>query len=200
MLPEEIKKFVEEFSKLPSIGPRQATRLAFRLVLAGQSKVEELSRAVFGLKKIKVCPFCFFIFSGEQDRCNICKDPSREKDLFMIVEKETDLISIEKTNKYKGRYLILGELTKSGVLESWQKLRLNLLKKIIEKENDSKKAKEIIIALNPSTYGDLNSSLVEKELKDWAVKISRIGRGIPTGGEIEFSDEDTLIHSISRRE
>ena len=199
MLPEEIKKFVEEFEKLPSIGPRQATRLAFRLISSGQAKLTELSDALSGLKRVKICPRCFFVHSQKNALCPICSDSSRLNDTFMIVEKETELMSIERTKKYKGKYLVLGELTRSGVLEPWQKLRLNTLKKIITNELGGK-AKEIIIALNPSTYGDLNSSLIEKELKDYADKISRLGRGIPTGGEIEFADEDTLSHSLTRRE
>lgn len=199
MLPEEIKKFVEEFEKLPSVGPRQATRLAFRLISAGQSKLSELANAVSGLKKVKICPRCFFVHSEKSALCSICSDVTRFNDTFMVLEKETDLMSIERTKKYKGKYLVLGELTRSGALEPWQKLRLNALKKIINAELGGK-AKEIIIALNPSTYGDLNSSLITKELKDFAEKITRLGRGIPTGGEIEFADEDTLSHSLTRRE
>ena len=200
MLPEEIKKFIEIFEKLPSIGPRQATRLAFRFVSLGTAKIEEIARAIFDLNKIKTCSRCFFIYSGEGDICQRCADKNRQRDIFMVLEKETDLITIERTKKYNGLYLVLGELTKSGVLESWQKLRLGILKKIIEQELPSKKAKEIIIALNPNTYGDLNTSLIEKELKSHAQKISRLGRGIPTGGEIEFADEETLTHSLQRRE
>jgi recombination protein RecR len=200
VLPEEIKKFVEEFEKLPSIGPRQATRLAFRLILSGQAKLSELSDAVSGLKKVKICPRCFFVHSQKNKFCFICSDELRLNDTFMVIEKETDLISIERTGKFKGKYLILGELTRSGVLEPWQKLRLNSLKKIITDEMPDKKVKEIIIALNPTTYGDLNASLIEKELKPFAEKITRLGRGIPTGGEIEFADEETLSHSLTRRE
>lgn len=200
MLPEEIKKFVEEFEKLPSIGPRQATRLAFRLISSGQAKLSELSDAVSGLKKVKICPRCFFVHSQKSKLCFICSDELRLNDTFMVIEKETDLISIERTGKFKGKYLILGELTRSGVLEPWQKLRLNSLKKIITDEMPDKKVKEIIIALNPTTYGDLNASLIEKELKPFAEKITRLGRGIPTGGEIEFADEETLSHSLTRRE
>lgn len=200
MLPEEIKKFVEEFEKLPSVGPRQATRLAFRLISSGQAKLSELVDAVSGLKRVKICPRCFFVHSQKDKLCSICSDASRLNDIFMILEKETELMSIERTGKYKGKYLVLGELTRSGVLEPWQKLRINSLKKIITNEIPDKKAKEIIIALNPTTYGDLNTSLIEKELKPFAEKITRLGRGIPTGGEIEFADEETLSHSLTRRE
>jgi recombination protein RecR len=200
MLPEEIKKFIEEFEKLPSIGPRQATRLAFKLIEGGEEKLNQISDAILKLKNVKTCSQCFFVHSKKTQLCQICLDKNRDNDIFMIVEKETDLISIERTKKYKGRYLVIGELTKSGVLEPWQKLRLNMLKKIISDQIPEKKAKEIIIALNPTTYGDLNTSLIEKELKDFSYKISRLGRGIPTGGEIEFADEETLSYSLTRRQ
>lgn len=123
----------------------------------------------------------------------------------MIVEKETDLISIERTKKFKGRYLILGDLKKGGFLEPEQKLRLNNLKSFIKKscpdpaEGKPCQIEEIIIATNPTTYGDLNAMIIQKELEGYAKKFSRLGRGIPTGGEIEFADEETLEQALERR-
>lgn len=198
MLPEEIKQFVAIFEKLPSIGPRQAIRMAFRLINSGQAKISDTANAIDGLSRIKICPRCFFVHSLKNPTCLICADKSRPHDTFMILEKETELMSIERTGHYKGMYLVLGELTKNGVLEPWQKLRINALKKIIETELAGK-ATEIIIALNPTTHGDLNAKLIENELKNHTLKISRLGRGIPTGGEIEFADEETLSHSLSKR-
>ncbi len=116
----------------------------------------------------------------------------------MIVEKETDLVSIERTKKYRGRYLVLGEMAKGGILDSVQKLRLNQLKFFLKKEFAGK-AEEIIIATNPTTYGDLNAMVIKKELEGTAKKFSRLGRGIPTGGEIEFVDEETLEQALERR-
>jgi len=197
MYPEPIKRFIDVFSKLPSIGPRQATRLAFYLVNSGKSHIEEASKIIAGLKTIKICSECFFIHSNVDKLCNICGDNNRRKDIVMIVEKETDLISIERTRKYNGRYLVLGELTKSGVLESVQKLRLSGLKNLIK--NRDGQIEEIIIGINPTTYGDLNAMLISKEFQGLAKKITRLGRGIPTGGEIEFADEDTLGQALERR-
>ena len=200
MLPEEIKKFVEVFSKIPSIGPRQATRLAFLLTTKQIGSVDVIINALNGLSNVKICTKCFFIHTNNGNLCNICLDKNRVRDIFMVVEKETDLITVEQTGKYKGQYLVIGQLIKSGFLESWQKLRLNTLKKYTEDNLPERKAKEIILALNPNAYGDLTASLIKKELNDYANKISRIGRGIPTGGEIEFADPETLEHSILRRE
>jgi len=200
MLPEPIKKFIEIFSTLPSIGTRQATRLAFKLISSGRAKIEETAGAVSDLKYLKICAQCFFVHQGPPaggNLCDICRDSNRRQDIIAIVEKETDLISLERTKKFKGRYLVLGELSKTGVFESIQKLRLNHLKDWIKKQ--SGQAEEIIIAINPTTFGDLNASMIAKELSAFAKKITRLGRGIPTGGEIEFSDEETLGQALERR-
>jgi recombination protein RecR len=94
--------------------------------------------------------------------------------------------------------LVIGELTRSGALEAWQKSRVQLLKQSIQ-NLPTDKAREIILALNPTTYGDLNAQLLKKELEEYAGSITRLGRGIPTGGEIEFADIDTLSSSLERR-
>ncbi|MBN2198003.1 recombination protein RecR [Candidatus Wolfebacteria bacterium] len=198
MLPEPIKKFIEIFSVLPGIGIRQATRLAFKLIDGGRNKIEETAMAISNLKRLKICQQCFFVHQNKNNLCNICNDPKREKDIIIIVEKETDLISLERTKKFNGQYLILGELSKTGNLEPVQKLRLNHFKDRIKKEF-SGQIKEIIIATNPTTYGDLNASIITKELSLFAQKITRLGRGIPTGGEIEFADEKTLEQALERR-
>lgn len=197
MLPEQIKKFVDIFSKLPAIGPRQATRLAFYLINQGRGELEEAAKALQELGSAKICADCFFVHSNDGELCNICKNPERSSDTIMILEKETQLISVEKTGKYNGRYLILGELTKGGGLGSLQKLRISSLKTKIKEAGG--KIKEIIIATNPTTYGDLNALIVGKELSGLAERFSRLGRGIPTGGEIEFADEETLGEALDRR-
>ncbi len=197
MLPEPIKKFIEIFSTLPSIGTRQATRLAFKLISSGRAKIEETAEVVSDLKYLKICSRCFFVHQNKDNLCNICSDSNRQQNIIAIVEKETDLISLERTKKFKGRYLVLGELSKTGVLESIQKLRLNHLKDWIKKQGGQ--AEEIIIAINPTTFGDLNASMIAKELSPFAKKITRLGRGIPTGGEIEFADEETLGQALERR-
>ncbi len=201
MLPDSIKKFIDIFSKLPSIGPRQATRFAFYLVNLGKSQINEIAAAVADLKNLKICKDCFFVFapSGRSsDRCSICSDPARKRDVIMILEKETDLLSIEKTKKFNGRYLVLGDLKKTGMPDTAQKLRIKSLKThIIDNLNGS--AEEIILAINPTTVGDLSASLIAQELKGYAKKISRLGRGLPTGGEIEFADEETLSSALERR-
>lgn len=205
MLPDPIKKFVVVFSKLPSIGPRQATRLAFYIAGLGKAKINEIADAIAGLSTLTFCERCFRTFTplaaghlGTGTLCSICADPTRLKNLIAIVERETDILSLEKTRKFNGWYLLIGELHKSGELEPEQKNRLANLKTFIKKESTGP-AEEIILAINPTVYGDLNASLLKKELEEYAKKITRLGRGIPTGGEIEFADEDTLGQAIEKR-
>lgn len=193
MLPESIKKFIDSFAKLPGIGPRQATRLAFYIKSLGDAAVGDLSQSILQLKNLKTCAECFFMH--ENKLCPICANPQRDKRVIAIVEKETELISLERTKKFTGVYLVLGELTKNGILNTLQKLRLNSLKARLHQEQ----AEEIILAINPTTYGDISAGVIAQELKGCAKKISRLGRGIPTGGEIEFADEDTLGSALDNR-
>lgn len=197
MLPEPIKKFIEVFSKLPSIGPRMAARLAFFLSGLDKNNLKELEDAFAGLKKVSRCPNCFFIKSGGH-LCGICADPRRDKNVIAIVEKDTDLLSLERARAFQGNYLIIGELAEAGMLTPNEKLRLEHLKDRIKKELGGK-AKEIVIALSPSTLGDFTAELIKKEFAEIAEKITRLGRGIPTGGEIEFADEETLRSALERR-
>jgi len=199
MLPRPIQKFIEMFSSLPSIGPRQAHRLAFHIHALGDKKIKAIAAAVSGLSDIQTCEECYFTYEetgrDQPGHCFICANRDRDRTLIAIVEKETDLMSVEKTKKFNGRYLIIGDLKKDGFLTDQQKKRLNTLRG----GKNKKPAKEIIVALNPTTYGDLNAEAVIREIGDFADKITRLGRGIPTGGEIEFADEATLGSALDHR-
>ncbi len=204
MLPDSIKRFVDAIAGLPGIGPRQATRLAFFLIRRGKTAIANLAESVARLSSINTCANCFLPFevhsrraSGTENLCGICADQKRDQRSIAILEKETDLISLEKSKKWRGRYLILGELSKDGILDIEQKLRIKNLKAFIEKNFG--KADEILIALNPTTLGDIEAGLIVQELKPFAHKITRLGRGLPTGGEIEFADEDTLGGALENR-
>jgi recombination protein RecR len=204
-LPEPVRKLIHLLAELPSIGPRQATRLVFYLLNQGKPALEEVAQAIKGLHAVKTCSRCYFIHQEGGNICDICTDPARDQSIIMIVEKETDLISLEKAGKFKGRYLVLGAIPKIGVMEDWQKARLASLTSFIKKElgpstgSGQGTAKEIILGFNPTSLGDFNASLITKELSGMAKKMTRLGRGLPTGGEIEFADDDTLGAALERR-
>ncbi|MDO8536865.1 MAG: toprim domain-containing protein [bacterium] len=205
-LPEAIRKLSRDLAELPSIGPRQATRLAFYLISQGEESIRNLAQEVDALRDIKICERCFFVHQNKEGLCDICKNPSRRKDIITIVEKETDLISLENTGKFVGRYLILGPIPKTGLLPDPQKLRLQNLKSFIKKElggpstnSGQGKAEEIILGFNPTSVGDFHASILKHELEPFAKKISRLGRGLPTGGEIEFADDETLGNALEKR-
>ncbi len=197
MIPKEIQNFIDEFSKLPAIGPRMATRLAFFILRLDKSNFINLELALKKLGQFAKCERCFFLKDKNEKFCSICSNSQRNPKTIAIVEKETDLLTLEKTGRFKGHYLILGELSERGVLETVQKLRIKTLKKRIEKEFG--KIDEIIIALNLNTFGDFAADMLRQEFKELANKITRLGRGIPTGGEIEFADEETLSSALERR-
>lgn len=198
MIPKPIKKFIDAFSQLPALGPRQATRLAFYLTSLPKATLHELEMSLKELKDLGRCERCLFLKENELKVCRICGDPKRDKDIIAIVEKETDLLSLEKLGAYTGHYFILGKLAEKGVLETAQKLRLEHLKSRIKSEGGI--IKELIIALNPSAIGDFTADMIKREFRELAGKITRLSRGLPTGGEIEFADESTLESSFEHRE
>lgn len=197
-IPKSIRQFVDTFSKFPGIGPRQAIRLAFYIIGQGVSFQKEIVRALEDFKNVGICKQCFYIHENKSGLCDFCEDAERDQDIIAIIEKETDVMSIENTGKFNGRYLVLGNIRKIGILGAEQKLRLQSLKKWIEKELGGK-AKEIIIAINPTSEGDIIAHIIAEDMKPFSLKVSRLGRGIPTGGEIEFADEDTLGSAIEGR-
>jgi recombination protein RecR len=116
-IPPPIQNVVDELSRLPSIGPRQAIRLAFYLIGEGKETIRGLSASIGELKNIKICERCFFIHMNDGALCDICKNPRRAHNIIMVVEKETDLLSLENTGKFAGRYFVIGEIPKTGFLE-----------------------------------------------------------------------------------
>lgn len=196
MIPEQIQRFIDAFSRLPAIGPRMATRLAFYLAALDEKEFERFVRALAGLKDVRRCTQCFFW--GEGDRCSICMDPARNPRMIAIVERETDLLSLERTRAFNGVYLVLGELSHHETLTDEQKRRLASMKERIKKTYGGV-IDEIVIALGPHTLGDFAADMIAQGFKGMAKKITRLGRGIPTGGEVEFADEETLRNALEGR-
>lgn len=196
MYPKSIQKLIDLFSKFPTIGPRTAARFVFYLIKLPQEKFDELLVSITNLRKsIKICSSCFNPFESLNDveLCPICTDNSRDKTLLCIVEKETDLISIEKTKKYKGFYFILGGTV--NLKKNDKNIRTEELKERIKNNG----FKEIIIATNSTTEGETTALFIKRELKPFNIKITRLGRGLPVGGELEYADEETLTSAFEGR-
>lgn len=204
LVPPQIQKAIQALASLPAIGPRQATRLAFYLLNAGPKNIAALIAHLQSLKSVRRCRFCYYFYAPgnkTDSSCDICADTKRDPKTICIVEKETDLLSLEKTHSYTGRYFVLGGHLRHSSTKPEQRetrKRLTHLKDHIEKKLDGV-ADEIIIGINPTSEGDLTAHYIKEELGALAKKISRLGRGIPTGGDIEFADEETLEEALKYR-
>jgi recombination protein RecR len=193
-IPDTLLVAIDELSKLPSIGKKTAQRLALFLVKSDFDAVKKLADSLLDLKtKLKLCKRCFNL--SENDFCSICTNPKREHSILCVVEDINDIVAIEKTNEFNGLYHVLG-----GVLSPLSGIGADDLKikELISRfENES--FKEIILALNPDTEGEATSLYLAKLLKPFGVKVSRIARGIPIGGNLEFTDEITIGKAFLNR-
>jgi len=203
MLSSSIQKLIELFSKFPTIGPRTASRFVFYLIKLPQENFDELIKSIFDLRKnIKTCPFCFDHFENSDTLCPICSNPSRNRKLLSIVEKESDLIAIENTKKYNGLYFIL-----NGNVSALRKndIRVEELEKRIKKPSDiisnAPGFEEIIIATNPTPEGESTALFLERKFKEMPLttKVTRLARGLPMGGELEYADDETLGSALEGR-
>jgi len=216
MYPPVIQKLIDLFSKFPTVGPRTAARFVFYLIKLPQEKFDGFLNSITNLRKsIKICSFCFNPFDAstgsaqaastdsEEKLCSICQNNSRDKTLLCIVEKETDLISIEKTKKYKGLYFILGGTISGLKKNNIEKLKIKELEERIKNPENfdiqGVNLEEIIIATNPTTEGEATALYIERELKQLGKKITHLGRGLPVGGELEYADEETLGSAFEGR-
>ena len=184
---EPLQIAIEELSKLPSIGRKTAQRLAIHLLKSDIDTVEKLLSAIHNLKtKLRFCNRCFNI--STEDLCDICSNHKRDHSLICVVEEASDVIAIEKSNEYHGCYHVLGGVLSplSGV--GPESLHIKELLKRFETEE----IQEIILALNPDTEGEATSLYLAKLIKPLGVKVSRIARGLPIGGDLEFADEATI--------
>jgi len=198
MTPDAIKKLSQILSNLPSLGPRQATRLAFYIAGMEKEKTQALIKSLNEVGKVARCRECFILDELTTGLCPICNNPRRTVEVIAIVEKDSDVRTLEKTNAFKGRYLVLGELPKDGVISPAQKTKLKTLIDSISAQ-PSGRITEIILALSPTTTGDINAGVLSGLLHKYAQKVTRLARGLPTGAEIEFSDEETLESALKNR-
>jgi len=193
-LPDPISKLISELSKLPGIGEKNATRLAFHIFRAQDSYAESLARAIVDTKtKVIVCSTCFNFAS--QSPCAICKDTERDQDSICVVEEPLDQLAIEKSREFTGRYHVL-----NGVISPMDGIGpedLRIKELIARAERES--IKEVIIATNPSVEGEATALYLAKLIKPMGIEVSRIAYGVPMGGDIEYIDEITLSKAIRDR-
>jgi recombination protein RecR len=192
LYPTSLEELIEEFGRLPGIGRKTAARLAFHVLNSHENEALALAEAIIQIKKkIRFCVKCFNL--SEQEICSICRDDSRNQNQICVVEDPNSLIMIEKTNEYKGLYHVLGGVISPLDGIGPEDLQINELK------NRADHCEEVILALNPSTEGEATSIYLSKILKESQIKITRLARGIPLGGHLEFVDELILSKALKSR-
>jgi len=195
VLPKPVENLIKQFAHLPGIGPKFAERLVFFMANEPREYSQAFAYALLDFsKKIKNCSVCGNV--SEEDICPICQDTKRDRSTICIVENSPDIIALEKTGQYKGLYHVLGGLISPHRHILPENLRV---KQLISRAKNSNGIKEIIIATNPTIEGDATALYIAKSLESTGIKITRLGRGMPTGGELEYMDETTLINAMAGR-
>ncbi|MCK5022145.1 MAG: recombination protein RecR [Candidatus Pacebacteria bacterium] len=206
---DKIDNLTEYFSKFPGIGTRQAKRFVYFLLTRNNGYLNELSDLIQELKKdIKVCESCCRFYtpnnsSNNPNLCNICINKNRDRNILMVVAKDTDLTNIERVGNYNGMYFVLGGFV--SVLEKYpkQKIKIEKLLNIIQKRMENKELKEIILALSLNPDGENTMEYVSDILKPLVekhkLKISTLGRGLSTGTELEYLDNNTFENAFKNR-
>ncbi|HIZ29031.1 MAG TPA: recombination mediator RecR [Candidatus Adamsella sp.] len=189
-----LAQLIDQFQKLPGIGPKSAQRMAFFMLKMPLSEVEKFATTLIEAKKqIKYCHICFNMSS--QDPCEICSSHKRTKDTICVVAETKDLTAIEKTHEFKGVYHVLQGLISPIDGITPEDLRIKeLLQRVADDE-----VKEVIFAINPSIEGDATTLYLSKLLKPFGVKLTRIAFGLPIGSELEYVDELTLARAMEGR-
>lgn len=185
---------IEELSKLPGIGKKTAQRLALFILKSNDESVNKLVKSLLELKsKLGFCSKCYNF--SEAELCDICRNVKRDNSILCVVEEASDIIAIEKTNEFSGLYHVLG-----GVLSPLSGIGADELKiKELIKRFENEHFKEVILALNPDTEGETTSLYLARLLKPLNVKVTRIARGLPIGGDLEFADEATIGRAMLNR-
>lgn len=187
-------RLIGELVRLPGIGPKSAQRLMFHLLKVSKDEALALAQAIIDLKdRTRWCTVCYNI--SEEDRCNICADPGRDGSLLCVVEEANDLWAIEKTGSFKGRYHVLGGSLSPLDGRGPEQLTAKALLERLEAEG----VKEVILATNPNVEGEATAMYLSRLLKPLAVRVTRIARGLPVGGDLEYADEVTLSKALEGR-
>lgn len=195
VLPRSVQRLIDEFSRLPGVGPKSASRLTFFLLRRTDSQALDLAAALQELKeKTKLCSVCFNI--TEEDPCPLCQDDTRDPTTLCVVEEPLDVLAIERSRAYNGRYHVLHGAISPVEGIGPEDLRINELIDRVNKGN----FKEIILATNPTLEGESTALYMQRRLAERPVRLTRLARGLPVGGDLEYTDEITLGRALEGRQ
>jgi recombination protein RecR len=198
-LPPAVQRLIDELGRLPGVGPKTASRLAFFLLRGDGTQTQDLAQALSQLReKTRFCSNCFHI--TEQDPCGLCTDPARDGSVLCVVEEPLDVIAIDRTGRYKGRYHVLGGVIAPVEGVGPDDLRIREL--IARVRSATPPIREVILATNVSLEGESTAMYLHKQLTiaDPGLRITRLARGLPVGGDLEYADETTLARALDGRQ
>ncbi len=198
MIPEPIKKLIDAFSRLPGVGPKTASRLVFFLLRTSEETLAlTLAEALQNLQTgIGYCPTCFNIMEAEQSQCKVCTDPTRKKEVICVVEDPMDVLALERTSGFLGKYHVLhGALSP---IEGVGPEDLHITELLERVQNDG--VDEVILATNPNMEGDATAMYLRQQLQLYNVQVTRLARGLPMGGDLEYADQNTLLKALMGRQ
>lgn len=197
ILPEPVLHLINAFSRLPGVGPKTASRLTFYLLNAPGEISRDLADALYNLQSGTAdCQTCFNITSAGRGECEICTDPQRDSGIVCVVEEPLDVVALERTGAFKGRYHVLrGALSPiEGIGPEDLRIR-ELLARV-----RAGGIREIILATNPSMEGDATAMYLQQQLAPLGLEITRLARGLPMGGDLEYADQNTLLRALIGRQ
>ena len=194
MYSETVNKLINQFEKLPGIGHKTAVRLAFYILESDENVAKEFSVTLVKAKKnVKFCSICYNL--TEKDPCDICSNSKRDESTICVVENVKDVIAMEKTHEYKGKYHVLhGSISPMNNISAGD----IKIKELLERLKDDS-IKEVILATNPTVEGEATAMYISRLIKPLGIKVTRIAHGIPVGGDLEYTDEITLIKALEGR-
>ena len=197
ILPTPIQNLIDAFSRLPGIGPKTASRLTFYLLNAPADLAEELSAALHELKANTAdCPICYNVTSLGRTECEICASPERDPGLVCVVEEPLDVLAMERTGGFQGRYHVL-----RGALSPIEGIGPDdlTIRELVGRVRAGG-IRELILATNPSMEGDATAMYIQQQLNNVEVKVTRLARGLPIGGDLEYADQTTLLRALMGRQ
>ncbi|MFJ3958773.1 recombination mediator RecR [Arthrobacter sp. NPDC090010] len=189
-----VQELIDELGRLPGIGPKSAQRLAFHILEADAGDMQKLAEAITAVKtRVKFCSICGNV--SEQDTCSICRDPRRDASVICVVEESKDVMAVERTRSFRGRYHVLGGAISPIDGIGPEKLRV---RELLTRLSDDT-VQEIIIATDPNVEGEATATYLIRTLKPLGITVTRLASGLPVGGDLEYADEATLGRAFAGR-